>query len=312
MATLYIEDRPTTFDDMVGNEAAINAFKKAIEKKKHSHVYLLTGPAGTGKTTIARIGAEMLGARELDVREINSANNRGIDTAREIMQQARLMPSDSESEAIAYIIDEVHKTTADWQNAMLKILEDTPEHVYFFLCTTDPQKLIKAVKSRCTEIKTAALSVEQLQLVLKRVNKLEGLKIDKEILEEIADKAEGSSRNALVMLEQVASAESENDIKAILDSRGSDDDPDTILLCRALLDSKNGWREISAVLRKLKDAGKLDDSESIRYMVLGYMNSVLIGGKMNQRAVLVMEAFSENTYNTGKFGITLACLNAIS
>jgi len=310
MSSFYQSYRPDSFDDMIGNEAAINSFKKSLTKKKHSHAYILSGPPGTGKTTFARIAASMIGASELDIREINSSSNRGIDTAREIINQSKMMAMDGE--AIVYIIDEVHRATSDWQNAMLKVLEDTPEHVYFFLCTTEPNKLIKAIKSRCTEIKTTPLTEEQISLVLKRVIKLEKLDIEKDIITEIAERSEGSSRNALVMLEQIANAETKKDIKIILDSKGSEDDPDTIELCRTLLNDKSDWSTIAKILKKLKEANKLDDSESIRYMILGYANAVLLNGRMSSRAALMLESFSEPTYNTGKFGITLACINVIS
>lgn len=308
--TLYNKYRPATFDDMIGNEASISALKKAITKKNHSHVYLLSGPPGTGKTTIARIMAKELGASEMDIREINSANARGIETAREIIQQIRMLSMGGG--AIIYIMDECHKWTSDFQNALLKPLEDTPEHVYFFLCTTDPNKLIKAIKSRCTEIKTNALPEENITQILRRVNKLESLNISKNILESIAEKSEGSPRNALVMLEQISNADDEESIKNILKSKGSEDDPEIIELARMLLNEKNTWKDIAGLLRKLKEGGKLDDSETVRYIVLGYMNSVLISGKLIPRAAVALEAFSEPTYTTGKAGITLACINILS
>lgn len=210
------------------------------------------------------------------------------------------------------LVHNCHKFTSEMQNALLKPLEDTPERVYFFLCTTDPAKLITAIKSRCTIIKTEALSSEKIQSILRRVNKLESLGISKNTLESIAEKSEGSPRAALVMLEQISNTDNEEQVEVILKSRGTEDDPEIIELARMLLNEKNGWREISALLRKLKDGNKLDDTETIRYIVLGYMNSVLLSGKMIPRAVGALEAFAEPTYNTGKAGITLACLQTIS
>jgi len=309
MATLYQKYRPKTFEDVIGNESSIAALEKALTKKNHSHVYLLSGPPGTGKTTIARIAANKLGATEMDLREINSANARGIETAREIIQSIRYNP---QGEAIVYILDECQKFTGEMQSALLKPLEDTPESVYFFLCTTDPSKLLKAIKSRCTEIKTTVLPIEKIVSIIRRVNKLEELGISKNVLESIANKAEGSPRNALVMLEQISNADSDEAIEKILDSKGNEDDAEVIELARALLNSKNNWKDIAIILRKLKDNGKLDDTETIRYIVLGYMNAVIMNGSLMPRAVAALEAFSEPTYNTGKAGITLACLQTIS
>jgi len=310
MSNLYVKYRPESFEDVIGNEAAITALQNALKKKNHSHVYLLSGPPGTGKTTIARIAASILGASDMDIREINSANNRGIDTAREIIQQMRMLPMNGN--CIVYIMDETQKFTNDMQNALLKPLEDTPEHVYFFLCTTDPGKLIKAIKSRCTEIKTTSLPQEAIEQILRRVNKLEKLPIGKETIIAIAEKSDGSPRAALVMLEQISNADTDEQIQLILASKGSEDDPEIIELARLLLNDKNGWKEIAELLRKLKENGKLDEPETVRYIILGYMNSVLLSGKLIPRAVIALEAFSENTFNTGKVGITLACLNTIS
>jgi DNA polymerase-3 subunit gamma/tau len=308
--TLFNKYRPESFEDVLGNEEALRSAEKALSKKNHSHVYLLSGPPGTGKTTIARIMAKMVGASEMDIREINTSSARGIDTAREIIQQMRMLPMDGN--AIVYILDECHKFTNDMQNALLKPLEDTPEHVYFFLCTTEPGKLIAAIKSRCREIKTKTLPADAILSIIKRVNKLEKLNIDKEALEQIADLSEGSPRRALVVLESLADADDKDKNKILQNSATADEDPEIIELARMLLNEKNGWREIAALLKKLKENGKLDEPETVRYIVLGYMNTVLLSGKKIPRAILALEAFSEPTYNTGKVGITLSCINTIT
>jgi len=307
--TLYTKYRPTSFHEIVGNKLAIQALKSALEKTNHSHVYLFTGPSGTGKTTTARIVANMLGADELDIKEINSSNNRGIDTAREIQQRMGLIPM---SGCTVYIIDEIQKTTSDFQNAMLKPFEDTPDYVYFILCTTDPQKLIKPLKTRCTEVKFELLSSDEISKIIIRVNDLESIGLSNNIIEEIADKSEGCPRKALVLLERIASLGTEKEqLQYIKSNILEEDDTEIIELCRALLDDKNKWNSIATILKKLNIANKLDDPEQVRYAVLGYMNAVLLNGKMNDRAIKALEAFSENTYNNGKSGITLACLSAI-
>jgi len=308
--TLYNKYRPDNFDDMVGNKEAIGVLKGVLSKQDHPHVFLFSGPSGTGKTTAARIMAKQLEASELDIREINSSSNRGIDTARDIKEQMRRMPQVGKH--VVYIIDEVHKATPDFQNAMLKPCEDTPEHVYFFFCTTEPKKLIPPLRNRCTKVQMKSLPAESILLVLRRVNKLEKLEIDNDMLLDIADISEGSSRNALVLLEKVASVDEwalRNTI--IMMGVPNQDDAETIEVCRYLLDKNKGWADIAPLLKKLKDDGKLSEPESIRYMVLGYMSTVLLGGKKNLRAIAALEAFAEPTYNTGVSGIILACLSTI-
>ena len=117
---LYRKYRPNTLDEMVGNQATIKSLQKELENG--SHVFLMTGPAGCGKTTLARIMAKEVGAGPLSIHEINSAENRGIDTAREVMEQMRFNPSDGD--AIVWIFDECHQWLGPVQNAFLKALED--------------------------------------------------------------------------------------------------------------------------------------------------------------------------------------------
>jgi len=310
MASLYLRYRPTDFSEMIGNELALQSLQSLLERKDRPHVFLLSGPAGTGKSTTARIIAKKLGADDIDIHEINSSNNRGIDTAREIIQQMRMTPMSGD--CTVYIIEECQKTTADFQNAMLRPLEETPAHVYFILCTTDTQKLIPALKTRCTEVKFSLLKEEQLVKLLKRVIKLEELSISQEVFEEIAIASDGCPRRALVLLEQVIELDEAEQIKFIKHNHITEDDAEVIELCRALLDERSNWIAIASLLKKLSANGKLADSENVRYAVLGYMNAVLLNGKKTPRAMLALEAFSEPTYNNGKFGITLACLRTIS
>jgi len=304
--SLYLKYRPESFEDVVGNEAQLKSVQRLIAKDDRPHVFLLQGPSGTGKTTVARIMARAIGAEGTDIKEINSSNNRGIDTAREIQDKMMFCPS--EGSATAFIIDEVHQTTKDWQNAMLKPLEDTPEHVYFFLCTTDPQKLLPAIKSRCSEVKLSSLSPDNLCLVLRRVNRAESLGLSKDMLMDIVEIAGGSPRKALVILERVAAIEDEKERgRYILSGAPDSDEKEVIDLCRALLAKDTGWSDITALLKTVP----MDEPERVRYAILGYMNAVLCGGKKNDRAANALEYFSEPTYNTGKSGITLAAYKTL-
>lgn len=302
---LYRKYRPGTLDEMVGNEATIKALKKELENG--SHVFLMTGPAGCGKTTLARIIAKEVGAGELSIREVNSADNRGIDTAREIMEQMRFNPSDGSS--MVWILDEMHMITTAGQNALLKALEDTPSHVYFFLCTTDPQKLIEPLKTRCSTIKVSPLNNDEMTYLLKRTARAEKIKIGSEVYEKICELANGGSRKGLKLLAKVIYLDSDEERLEVLEKTGDESEtPETIELCRALISKGCNWSKLAGILRELD----MSDPEKIRMAVMGYMNACLLKGKPTLEIVSTMQAFgANNTYSNGKFQITIACLDAL-
>src|ERR1035437_4444632 len=144
---LYRKYRPHTFDDVIGQDHIVKAIDGAIRGGKVAHAYLLCGPRGTGKTTIARIIARELGTSVSDIYEMDAASNRGIDDIREINDNVRTLPFDSKYKI--YILDEVHMFTKEAWNALLKTIEEPPEHVIFILATTEIEKIPETIISRC-------------------------------------------------------------------------------------------------------------------------------------------------------------------
>ena len=300
---LYRKYRPQNLSEMVGNEATIKSLKAELENG--SHVFLFTGPAGCGKTTLARIIAKEVGAGDLSIREINSAENRGIDTAREVMEQMRYTPTDGN--ALVWIFDECHQWLAPVQNAFLKALEDTPEHVYFFLCTTDPQKLITPLKSRCSIINVKPLNDEEMTYLLKRTARAEQIKISNDICERICEIAQGGSRKALKLLGKVLYLDSDEERLEVLRVDDSSENPETIELCRLLTNKGANFKKASAILKQMD----LSEPEKVRQAVMGYMNACLLKGSDSLEIVSAMQAFSNaDTYRNGKFAITVAVLDA--
>ena len=301
---LYRKYRPSEFDDVVGNDIAIKTIRKELDNG--THVFLFTGPAGCGKTTLARIIAKEVGASELSITEINSADNRGIDTARDILEKMRYNPADGS--AMVWILDEVHMVTVQGQNALLKALEEVPETVYFILCTTDPQKLIEPLKSRCSIVAVKPLSNNDMTFLLKRTARSEGVKLSSEVYERICELANGGSRKALKLLAKVINLDDDDERMDALKDGDPEENPQTIELCRALV----GKSSKGDVLRIVKDLD-LSDVERVRQAVMGYMNSVILSGRKNDKAECAMQAFSEaDTYRNGKFAITVAILDYFS
>lgn len=209
-------------DNAVVKERLLELLHK--DKKDLPHAYLFHGPKGTGKTTSARIVAKLfncvsLSKREgpcgtceqctsiakgnsLDVLEIDAASNRGIDEIRSLREQIGLAPVSGEFKT--YIVDEVHMLTMEAFNALLKTLEEPPEHVIFILATTDLHKVPITIRSRCTTIPFAQASDDELMSAMNRIVKKEKIAIDKEALNTIGEFADGSFRDAAKLLEQVS------------------------------------------------------------------------------------------------------------
>lgn len=297
-----IDYRPKTFDQMMGNSETVASLKEVLEQKSRPHVYLFSGPSGCGKTTLGRIVASEIGCHEHDLIEINSSNNRGIDTARDIISQMYYKPLHGPVKV--YILDEVHQTTKDFQNALLKALEDTPLHVYFILCTTEPEKLIPTIRNRATAFSVEKLGEKKLVRLLQGICAAEKTEIDREILSAIAERSEGSPRQAVIMLQQIISLSDSDAMKKVIISFKTEERT-IIELCKALLEGKS-WKVVSQIIKGIED-----EPEKVRRAVLGYCSAVLLNSG-NERAALIIECFSDNYFNTGKAGLIFSCFQVVN
>ena len=295
---LYKKYRPGTFDEIIGNEHVIESLKHKIENKS-AQAFLLYGKTGCGKTTIGRIIAKELDCRGYDLKELNSADFRGIETVRTIRKHIFYAPSEGSSRI--WLIDECHSITKDAQEALLKLLEDPPKHVYFILCTTKPQSLLPEIKGRCSKHEVKPLDEKQTFALLRRVTKAEGATLRKNIYENIYKNSEGHPRNALQILDNVLSVDEDKRHEVSLESISSE--TASIELCRALLNNAS-WNTISGILNGLKN----ENPENVRRHVLRYCNSVLLK-KENHRAAFIMEQFEPtNPYFVNEmFSITYVC-----
>jgi DNA polymerase-3 subunit gamma/tau len=293
---LYKRYRPKTLERVVGNKNTVSSLTKMVEGKTIPHTLLFYGPAGCGKTTLARIIMRSLDCHEMDQRELNCSDFRGVDTIRDIMRTMNLAPTGA---ARVWILDEVHQLSKDAQNAALKMLEDTPDHVYFILSTTDPQKLLKTIRSRCTEMPVAPLSSEEMEGLLARVCKKEGIEVKDEVKEEIVTCAMGSARTALVLLGKIITLDESEQLEAVAAKLAEQNE--AIELARALI-KKESWKKVISILKNLKG-----EPEQIRYTVLGYARAIMLNGNTDHHIYNIMQHFAENFYDTKEAGLAMAC-----
>jgi DNA polymerase-3 subunit gamma/tau len=214
--------RPQSFDELVGQEHVARALQQAISSGRVGHAYLFTGARGVGKTSAARILAKALNCVEgpsptpcnkcdvclrvtagddVDVLEIDGASNRGIDEIRQLRQNVAVRPSRVRYKI--YIIDEVHMLTKEAFNALLKTLEEPPEHVKFIFATTEPQKIPITILSRCQRFDFAGVSSAAIQARLAQIAAAEGVEVEPEALQILASRAAGSMRDSQSLLEQL-------------------------------------------------------------------------------------------------------------
>lgn len=222
----YLRYRPQRFADVVGQAVIVTALTRQLAANRPAHAYLFTGPRGTGKTTTARILAKGINCAKpkqgepdntcaicqgindgslLDVIEIDAASNRGIDEIRELRDKVSYAPSKAKRKV--YIIDEVHMLTKEAFNALLKTLEEPPEHVTFILATTEPHKVPQTIISRCQRFDFKPATAPQIAGHLKDVATQEGLDLADEAAELVGRQARGSFRDALSMLDLLATVD---------------------------------------------------------------------------------------------------------
>jgi len=198
---LYRKYRPDTFAQVRNQEHVVPVLEGAIEKNSIPHALLFSGTRGTGKTTLARIFASAIGTSAVDLYEIDAASNRGIDDIRELREAVHTAPFESKYKV--YIIDEVHMLTKDAFNALLKTLEEPPVHVIFILATTEEEKILDTILSRCQVFRMREPSRAALAAHVIDVAKQEGFTLEPDAAELIAIAADGSFRDALSVMQKV-------------------------------------------------------------------------------------------------------------
>jgi DNA polymerase-3 subunit gamma/tau len=318
--------RPQRFEDVVGQEHVTQTLGNAIAQKRIAHAYLFVGPRGTGKTTIARIFAKCLNAtdgpridfpeddpkakeiadgRSMDVLEIDGASNRGIDEVRELRETVKYVPASSRFKI--YIIDEVHMLTKEAFNALLKTLEEPPAHVKFMFATTEPEKVLPTILSRCQRFDLRRIPAALIVKHLDQIAKKEEVKIDQAALHAIARGADGGMRDAESTLDQLISfCGKEITEPDVLSMFGLASQSQILALADAVLsgETEKALRELNDLAHQGKDLGRLVSE------LLGHFRNLLIfqvsRGDLKLIEVSEMEgaALKEQAARIGSDGLT--------
>lgn len=299
--SLITKYRPRSFDEVIGHEAVIAALERRVRSSDRPHCYLFTGPAGTGKTTLARIVGNAIGA---EILEVDAASQGSIDNARDLIELGQYA-SLSGAETKMFIIDEFHGLSRAAMDALLKTLEEPPAHLYFALCTTEAHRVKETIVSRCYHVPLRPLPSTEIELLLDVVCASEEWTPAGDIIQMVIAAATGQPRKALTILEAVHDAKDRDEAKRIVALH--DDTEPFIEILRHLTSGKHVWPFIQERLQKLDD----EDFDALAASSARYITTVMVKEENEERAKAMWQLLDALTFPSSTYDRRAAFMCAI-
>lgn len=305
--------RPKSFEEFLGNEPMVKSLKSLLEKKGHPHTYLFIGPSGTGKTTLARIIDKELGCHDIEFFELDTANTRGIDTIREVIESSLYVPTMGKVKV--YLFDEAHQITGAAAEALLKLAEKPPRYVYLIFCTTNPEDMLGPLKKRCQIFSLNPLDEDTMRALVLHVLQEEKAELSPEILELLIKASDGIPRAALMLLQKIISLDKGEQERVLLDASLEVTSRNGIRdLCRILVsepsrtEQNTNWEDIRKILNRLNSP-----AEEIRKVIMEYMADFLLQATSEaerEKAIRIIDDFSKGSRNFDKASLVKICYQA--
>jgi DNA polymerase III gamma/tau subunit len=266
--------RPATFDEIIGHEEIMRSLKRSLKTDSHPHAFLFSGPGGIGKTSTARIVASFLDAEAI---EIDAASHSGVDDMRELVNLGAHMALSGEGKR-AFIIDECHSLSKSAWQAILKILEEPPIHLYLMLCTTELAKVPDTIKIRCFHAALKPLRKNEIADLLEFVAEAEGWTVHPDVHLAVLQASTGQPRKALSLLQAVHDCQDKAEVARIIQLNETSDGMLEIL--RLLVQGRASWAVVRKHLENIED----DDWEQALIMGARYIMKAMLGAEQEGQA----------------------------
>jgi DNA polymerase III gamma/tau subunit len=301
--------RPKTLAAVIGHKEVIKSLERVLDSKSRQHSFLFTGQKGIGKTTLARILATEFNCDPANITEVDAATTNGVDDMRELTATMQYNGFGEQPNKM-FILDECHMLSKQAWGALLKSVEEPPEHVFFVFCTTEEGKVPDTIVSRCVNYNLKPLRHDDIMDILEYVRDTEDLKVSSEVLNMIARASEGSPRLALTQLSKLNECTDQAEAAVLLEEPM--ESAEIIDLCRVLVSRSLNWKTVQTTIKALNET---TTPESTRIVIVNYLNSCLLNAKSEKDVPMLLDilaSFSKPCNSSDKWaGILLSLGNFI-